>query len=421
MKRPVFTALAAVLVVTGCTERLENDVGCPILCPREIVDIETTTIDAIVLDTTVIALEAPGSAPLMLLATRGDTLDTRVVVRFDAVPPRYQPVAGDTATAPIEEIHDAILRLRITTADGVIPQVTTIEAYNVDAEVPDTAFTALLPFFTPDRLLGSLSIPRDSLLGRDSVRVPLDGPALLSVLQASERLRVGLRVTGTGSAQLHVFALESGLPAMLSFRPAADTAVPRQFAVPHSLSPDDPPELRFHLADFMILARVPPPGLPTDLNVGGLPARRSYLRFSIPRFIIDSTTVVRASLLLTQRPNPAFPVTDTMGIGVHLVLAGVAVTDLARAATLTADPEVTGVDTLFTAPAASGVRSVDIAQFVRFWRGVDTAQTPHAIVLVSTREGGSPLEARFYSTDAAPELRPRLRISYSPRQPPGLP
>jgi hypothetical protein len=421
MKRASFAALVAALTLTGCTERLENDVGCPILCPREIVDIQTTTVDAVILDTTVVALEAPGAAPLMLLASRGDTLDTRVVIRFDSIPPRYRPVAADTATEPIEEIHDAILRLRITTEDGIIPQVTTIEAYNVDADVPDTAFTALLPFFTPDRLLGSISVPRDSLLARDSVRVPLGGAALLSVLQANERLRVGLRVTGTGSAQLHVFATEAGLPAVLSFRPDADTAIARQFFVPHSLSPLEPPELRVNLADFVIFARVPAPGLPTDLNVGGLPARRAYLQFSIPRFIIDSTTVVRATLLLTQRPNPAFPVTDTMGIGVHLVLAGVAVTDLARAATLTADPEITGVDTLFTAPAESGVRSVDIAQFVRFWRGIDAAETPHAVVLVSTREGGSPLEARFYSTDAAPELRPRLRISYSPRQPPGLP
>ena len=141
----------------------------------------------------------------------------------------------------------------------------------------------------------------------------------------------------------------------------------------------------------------------------------------IPSFILDSSTVVRATLLLTQRPNPAFGLPDTMGVTVNLVLANATVTDFARAATLTADPGVTAIDTLLTVPAESGERAVHIASFVRFWRGVSPSETPHAVVLASTRENGTALEARFYSTEAAPELRPKLRISYSPRQPPGLP
>lgn len=421
MKARVLLPLVWAAVLVGCTERLDSDAGCPLLCPGSITDIQTTTLEVVALDTTVSALEAPGGAPLMLLASRGDTLDTRVVIRYDSVPAVYRPVATDTLTEPIEEIHEAFLRLRITTEDGVIPDTATIEVYDVDSDAPDTAFAALLPLFTPDRLLGQASIPRDSLIARDSVRIPLDSAALLAVIQETGRVRVGLRISGTGSAQLYVFAVEAGLPAQLAFRPAADTTVPVHAFNPFSSSPIAPPQLQANLRDYVIVAHAPPLGAPADLNVGGIPAQRTYIRFAIPRFIFDSATVVRATLLLTQKPNPAFPITDTMAISVNLVLAGRAITDIARAATLTADPELTGIDTLFTAPADSGVKPFDIASFVVFWRSVPEEDTPHAIVLASTRESGLALEARFYSTEAAPELRPRLRISYSPRRPPGLP
>jgi hypothetical protein len=413
----------ALLALAGCNERLDNEVGCPLLCPQGAVDIQTATLDAVVLDTTVSALLAPGADELMLLASRGDTLDTRIVIRIDSVSPMYTPdtTGLDVTEIPIEEIHDAVLRLRLSTEEGIIPDSVTIDVFNVDVDTPDTVFTELLPFFTPERLIGSGTFTAEELADADSVRVPLDGDVLLPVIQSTERLRLGLRVSGPGSVQFHVFAAEAGLPALLSFRPAADTAARRVFYAPYSKTPPTPAELQANLSDFVIFAIVPPQGAITDLNVGGLPARRSYLRFVIPPFILDSSTVVRATLLLTQRPNPTFGPADTMGVTVNLVLAGAIVTDVARAATLTADPAITAIDTLFIAPAEGGERAADIASFVRFWRGVTQDDTPHAIVLASTRENGSALEARFYSLEADPALRPKLRISYSPRQPPGLP
>lgn len=412
---------AALAVLGGCTEQLDNDVGCPLLCPDAITDIQTITIDPVALDTTVSSLDAPGSAPLMLLASRGDTLDTRVVVRYDSVPASYRPDLNTLETEPIEVIQEAVLRLRIATDDAVIPEVTTFQVYDVDSDAADTAFAELLPLFTPERLLGEASFERDSILVTDSVRVPLDSAALLAIIQERERVRVGIRISGSGSAQLHVFSAEAGLPALLTFRPAADTTVLIHGFNPYSTSPVAPAELRANLSDYVIVAHAPPLGLPTDLNVGGIPAQRTYIRFAIPSFIFDSTTVVRATLLLTQKPNPAFPPTDTMGVAVHLVLASRAITDIARAATLTADPDVTFIDTLFTAPAEGGVKALDIAPFLSFWRGVPADETPHALVLASTRQNGTALEARFHSSEAAPELRPRLRISYSPRRGPGLP
>src|SRR5207253_10270060 len=99
------------------------------------------------------------------------------------------------------------------------------------------------------------------------------------------------------------------------------------FAVPFSRTPATESIAAGHLPGYTVVAKAPaaaPPGL---LAVGGLPARRAYLRFDIPSRIIDSATVVRATLLLNQLPNSALDPSDTVEILPQVVLAGKVVTD----------------------------------------------------------------------------------------------
>jgi hypothetical protein len=143
-----------------------------------------------------------------------------------------------------------------------------------------------------------------------------------------------------------------------------------------------------------------------------------YMRFNVPAFLIDSVDIVRATLLLTQQPNNAIDPGDTVRIIPLVSLAGVAVTDVARAAQITA---IATADTLRVTPGGSGVHELEVANIVTLWRGQKIEDTPRALILISTREGTSPLEARFFSAEAAPESRPRLRISYLARKATGLP
>jgi hypothetical protein len=156
----------------------------------------------------------------------------------------------------------------------------------------------------------------------------------------------------------------------------------------------------------------------TLLNVGGLPARRVYMRFNIPSFLIDSVDVVRATLLLTQLPNNSIDPGDTVMIAPQVSLATVAVTDVAKASQITA---FANTDTLRLTPGGSGLKTLEIANVFSLWRTQKPEETPRALVLLSSREGTSPLEARFYAVEAAADLRPRLRISYSIRKSTGLP
>lgn len=405
----------AAAFAAACSEDLDSSAGCPLLCSDEGGQIETVTLDPVVLDTTVSTLTGLGTEASLFVATRGDTIDSRAVIRFDSIPARFQRLISDTTTTPITVVDSAILRFRVDTAGGKIPSSITIDAYDVDSPAADSLVAPVAALFRSDRLIGSQTFAATAL--KDTVRFALPPAAILARLGG--RLRIGLRARAASSVQLRIVSLEgSPAPTLLSFRVSPDTAVRAITLTPFSKTPLDQPAVATSLADYTLLVRGTPPGPIGTLNVGGLPGSRAYLRFEIPSFLIDSADIVRASLLLTQRPNFGVDAADTIFIIPHVSLAGKAVTDISRASQITA---IAATDSLVLAPRDSGLRILEIAGVVALWRVQDKNQTPRALVLLSTREGQTPLEARFFSTEAAPALRPRLRISYSKRRSRGLP
>jgi hypothetical protein len=405
----IFAAIAA-----ACTEKLDNSSGCPILCPSPGGQIETVTIDVVSLDSTVSALVGQGTEDFLFLATRGDTLDSRAVIRFDSIPARYQATPGDTTTAEITEVDSAFLRLVVDTTDAKLPSSITLDLYDVDSSAPDSSVAAIAALFTSSRLVTSATF--DSAALEDTINIAIPPEAILA--HAGGRLRIGISARGPESVQFKMLALEGGAPTLLSFRVSPDTAVAKIVLAPFSSTPEDQPILAASLADYTLLVKGTGASPLDLLDVGGLPPKRVYMRFELPAFITDSVDVVRATLLLTQLPNTTIDPGDTVLIVPMVSLAGIAITDLSKASQITA---VASTDTLRVVPGGSGLRSIEISNLVTLWRTQKPEDTPRAVVLVATEEGTSPLEARFYSSEAAPELRPRLRISYSPRRSTGLP
>lgn len=412
-------ALACIAVAaSACAEKLETTVGCPELCPGQGIDVINITIDPVVLDTTVTFADGFGTEPSMLLASRGDTLDSRVIMRFDGLPRRYRKVPADTTTTEITTIDSAFLRLRLDLTERQTPGEVTVSVYDMETDADDTSAAALLPLFSPERLVGSRAFAPADLM--DSVRIPLIDSAVLASIRSNARVRIGLRITGA-TGQFHVFGTESGRSAMLSFRVSSDTAVRPLTFNPFSATPSDSEELRLAFADFRLLVRTPPGGPPEALRVGALPSRRSYLRFLLPSGLLDSASVVRATLLLTQMPNRGFGPLDSVFVVTQLSTAGTVITDPALAARLVAPPEFTQIDSLRVAASDTGAHQIDIAPILRIWLSAGDTLFTRAIVLRSAREGISAADAWFFSTEAPAAVRPRLRISYTPVNPFGLP
>lgn len=399
--------VSVVMLATACSEDLDSGGGCPVLCPQQSVLVVDTVLEAVVLDTVITGNPAVGTEATLLLAARGDTLDTRVVLRFDSLPASYTVASGDTAIAAIDS---AFIQLRVDVAGTRITDSVRIDLYDVDTTATDTAYTALLPLFRPDRLLGGTTF--DTSAVRDSIRVFFDNARLLAKITAGARLRVGLRISSPAGAILSIGAFDGAQPAQLFYDPApADTSVDALTVNLRSTTPSSDAQLQVDLSDYVIVSKAPPGPPPGVLSVGGLPARRTFLRFVIPSLILDSSTVLRATLLLNQVPALSADPRDSILILPQPVLAGEEVTDFARAAVLlSAIP----IDTLRVAPGDSGARQLEMVAAVRQWAALGTTFRPQrAIVLRSSVEGVGAFEATFSSTEAAQSLRPRLRISYS--------
>lgn len=409
----VLAALAA--LATGCSEQLESAGNCPALCPNQSIDIVTTTLTPVVLDTALQGVQPRGTEVAMLLAAGGG-IDVRGVVRFDSLDRRANRTATDSGFA-IVKVDSAFLSLRIDTTSFARPLAVTIEAFDVDT-VDNPTDAAVASLFRPDRLIGAVTV--DSL--RDTLRIPIDTTFVRASIEGPGRIRVGLRVTAASPVKLRLFTTESSGSARLAYRTALDTVVRTITNLPRSTTPVRDPQA-FELADYTVVVAGTPVGALTDIVVGGLPGRRSYLRFALPAAIVDSATVTSALLELTQRPD-AGPLDgrDSLVIQSYVVIAGAAVTDPARASVLVLPAGTFSIDSIKAAPGDSGVRRVDVTRLVRAWKAQNPRDVPHALVLRTALEDITPLEVRFFSSEALnPLLRPRLIISYIPRVGFGLP
>ncbi len=417
LRAPLLLAVPIVFAIGACSEKLENSVGCPVLCPGQQLDLIDTVFDpAFAFDSTLTGFPLPGFETPLLLATRGTELDVRPIIRFDTLTRAYVP-RGDTAR-PITDIDSATLTIHIVPNGLKIPRTFTIEAYDVaDTTLVDSLPQTLLPFFVPSRLFGSVSL--DSAAVRDSltVRIPLDSAKVRAIIAGGTTvLRVGLRVTSAEPASFWVVSSDnSTLGPRLRYRGSPDTAVAPASLVPFSRTPRTPQNVNGDYPDYVLVAAAPDPRAVGRSAVGGLPGSRPYFRFNLPSWLLDSTAVVSAKLELVQDPVRGLGDADTMTIRARMVLAGPATTDLYRAARLI---DLAGFfirDSIRTSPRDSGLKRLEINGALRQWRTTPgIAPIPQAIVLIYGDEGARHLGARFFSLEGPAAVRPRLRVTYVP-------
>ncbi len=412
----------ALLLATGaaaCSTDLESEGGCPLLCPDQQVNVQQINIDPVLLDTTVQGFPLRGEENALLVAREGTTLDTRAIYRFDAVPRRFQPLGQDSVD--ITELVDAYLRVRLDTTNSSYPAGTMLEVYDVDGDGADDDLTPLIGRFVPARLLGSVTIPAP--LTADTIRIPLVESRILAAIRGPGRVRLGVRAsTPSGRALVRLAPIDVAL----GVDPSPDENVGPLLATPSSLTPTTDDRVRRSLTSFVLVAAGASPLPSATLGVGGLPARRTLIRFTIPRAILDSATIVRATLVLTQRPVPGTSLGDSVTLTPLPVKASDAVTDVVQSILLAGNPSAGGLDTrlietLRLSPADSGERAIELQSLLLFWQ-TDTPNRPQrALVLQVSSEGLAPEELRFFSSEAPAALRPRLRITYIPRFNLGLP
>lgn len=411
-------------LVVACGEDYEGGIACPALCPEQNVVVFDTAFDPVEFDTTITGFPTHGAGTELLLARRGDTVDTRPVVRFDSLPIFYNSGGVDTV---IQVVDSAFVRLRLNRTRSFFSGPVTFDVFNVDTLVGDSATavqdtsTAIeKQLFRPDRLVGSITL--DSAEITDSIRIPIDSLTLITTILEQGRLRLGFRASSPGPVQIRFIANEGGDPPILRFLASQEGTDPDTVIVlPESKVPRSQPTIRSDLTDYTLVISFPPVPDESFLTVGGVPGRRPLIRFMIPSHILDSSNVLRATLELTQFPTASVDDTVKLTIFPLVVTAGKLVTDPARSAFLTNLPGA-GFDSVQFAPGDSGTREIEIVNALRAWGLPISLDAQRGIVLQAASESVDPKFVSFFSSNAAdPSVRPRLRVSYSPVRSFGIP
>ena len=414
-------SLFAVVLTAGslaaCGESLSAGGSCPLLCPQESAALQDEYFDAIVLDTSAVGFPALGFEQNLFLAHRRDSLDSRVITRFDSLPQTYKFQTIDSAIVRIDSAYISAPRPRADSAvafgaDG------RVEVYDVTDAVNDTAVADLAAQFTPANKIGELAYVQGQ--SPDTLHITLDTARVRDRVLNGRNLRIGLRMVSAGSDLVRIVSANNTGGITLTLIPNRDAAGERLKATPTTFSPEDPAFLRAAYSDFTISVVGNVPGANT-LRVGGLPAHRVMMKFDIPSRIVDSAVVVRASLLLTQRPSTSADAGEAVEVQIVPIVVSDLVTDLHTQLEFARTTFGFPVDSLSTVPKDSGVVALEMVRLVRVWRGQDPKQTPRLAALYLKSEATRVASFDFFSTEAAASLRPRLRITYINRANTGQP
>ncbi|MDZ4258015.1 MAG: hypothetical protein U0974_08355 [Gemmatimonadales bacterium] len=392
--RRLLLLLALATGAGACTERLTTPGTCPGLCPGGEVAVRDTVISAIFgSDSSFDGFTGILESTSILLSTGPALGESRGLLRF--LPRGDSTIIGDSVVA-LPAVDSVIIQLFLQRRDTTVSGLA-LELYRLPRDVDTMTTVAELDgLMTPERLLRSVSIVDSAKSG--PFNIVFAGSSLAGLAFAPEdstELVIGLKLAAPGSAAARFGTGRSGGqgPVFLTWVTIenADTALRNQLVS------------RVPVRNFTV--RPPSPPLSAgELRLGGFPAMRTFLRFSLPENLRDSVTILRATLEL----DGIAPINGLPGDSIRVDVRGLLADFGAKS------PPVGNVSSSGFMRVGDATLSVDIASTALLWQGNNPL--PAALRLQIGEEWSSFLEPRFHSTRGI-GFAPRLRITYRPQFP----
>jgi len=407
------TLIGGVLLAAACVERVSAPGHCPSFCPSGQIQIVDTVLTSIISrDSSFRGYVTALRAPQLLAADLPGFVDGRVVFRFNGYGQRYLLAAADTGT--ILGADSARLQLTLARRDTGAHNLS-IAFYRLPITIDSTTTFADLAGPFTDSLVRRVNIDtllarpgrKDSITGDSAVvdtlnhvvvlQLKFDTAAARYVGTDSGRVAYGIRVSADSLASVaftrSTLAWQWYLRVDSAGTPVART--PSPLSLPFSSFVSDPPL----------------PATDSMLAVGGVPSARSILRVAFPRFIRDSSQIIRATLTLV----PVAPVqgapSDSFVVEAHTVF-----TDVGAKSPIIVD--ATRTDTAVIHVGMSDTVQIEVTNLMQFWASDTTRAT--TLVLRAKEEATSFSQIRFYPS-AAQAFRPAIQVTFVRRFPFGAP
>lgn len=395
-KRLAWLSLLVPMVVS-CKEDLTAPGSCPDFCPSTLITvIDTIVLGSIVRDSSFRGYVRPNRASTLQVSRDQAGLLSRAVVRFLPLSERIVLVAGDTVGEPIVAVDSFRLEIVIDR----FPELAGLEIglHRLPASV-DTLVTLseVEPFFDDSTLIGTIPLP-DTLEAGDPVSATLASDAFPTLDQDERVAAVGVTLRAPSAGFVNVRAIRGGGGATLTRFMKVDSAGAE--VVERS-------EARVAELNSVVFPSPPDP-VDDELAVGGAPSSRSILRVDLPSSIVDSATVVRATLILVpSRPVIGAPV-DSITVQTEPLAA-----DFGPKSPIIATA-VPGLGAAKVAVGATDTVRIDISHIVDRWSRDPSA--PRSFMIRVAPEAAGMGEFRFNSS-RMPTGAPSLHLTYIPLAP----
>ncbi len=392
-RTPVWRSARAALAVgllVACTDRITAPAECPELCPGQDIELVDTVLTGIVAsDASFRPFRVPSEVPVMVVQNV-DSAVSLAVMRFSPRPSRIA-LANDTAGAGFGLPDSVALELGLVVRDTLATNVWLL-VYRLPATLDSTAtYDSVAPAFSGGTLVDSIPIEDTTTVARLRRLLP---PALVEPDTAdSGVVSLGLAVRADIQTSVTLTSVNSGGPPTLLFYVTG--------LAPH----DSVQRALTSFPSFDTFLTDPEVGDPdgSAIVVGNLPAARALLRFDLPRAIVDSTTVVRATLLM----NPTRPVRGRPNEVTDLV-AWPILREFGGKSVLVPDTTTTGRGVVTT--GSTDTVRVEIGRVLRFWRFAGDS-IPRSFILRNLDESVMFGEIEVAGSGAG-AAAPRLRVTY---------
>ncbi len=405
--------LGAVLLVAACVEQVSAPGHCPSFCPSGQIQIVDTVLSGVISRDSAYRGYVGGlQSPVMLVADLPGFVDSRGLLRFNGSGGNY--LLSSTDTGHIVSADSARLTLTVARRDTGAHNLT-LEFFRMPVTVDTTTtFAALAGPFAGSPVK---SVNVDTLLAQTNRKDTLTGDSV--VVDTVNHLLVFNFKFDTAAAR---YSLPDSGTVAYGIRVTADSlasiAITRSSLTWHwFVSVDSAGTILHKAVNIQSLSFsnfvFDPPAPPTDstLAVGGVPSARSILRVAFPRFIRDSSQVIRGTLILIPAAPAQGARSDSFPMEVHTVYA-----DFGVKSPIIVD--ATRTDTTMIRIGATDTLHIEMTNLLQYW-AADTTR-PTTLILRAQQEAQAFAFIRLYPSLAA-AYRPTLRITYLRPYPFGKP
>lgn len=390
--------LLAAIVAIGCRESLTAPGTCPEYCPPESVQlVDTLLTQAILGDSTftgyVAAAEAGGLQLITDPAAGSGLTTSRAVLRFFTFPDSVILNQGDTVLAPVTGIDSLTLTVPVQRRTADVSGVT-LALYRLPISIDSAVtFASLDVFFTDSTRIGEIEIPDTLPSGNVVGSLPISA---FPDFDVDSSAAIGIAVESADPTHVLLGSLEVNSAALLT----------RHLQVDSSGASAARSDSRLPALDTYVAPAVTPPAA-NALQIGGVPAARTLLRFDLPPRILDSVDIVRATIVFV----PTEPVLGGPGDSIA-ILAQPVTADVGPKSPLFAVP----LDSLvfratFLPVGSTDTLLIDVTDILQGWAA--DPDLPRLIAVRAVPEGGSFAELRVGSTASAGS-RPTLHVTFVP-------